>query len=597
MTVTYKGLDCLADKESHQFMEFYEQLQAAIPWATQTMYGYYTLYFGCAFIIVALIKHVYYTLRDKNRLQLSFWLPINSFVDVFASYGRFLSYKRIPNKITYFTSLPPSVGSSLFILGSTLYLGLYCFVPHFWYRGCRGFGSPPLAVRSGIMATALTPFVYILAGKSNFITLVTGISYEKLNYIHQYVGVAALVLSIVHTIPFFHQALQEGGYANLKFFFDTNFYFWSGVPPLILLFFLCTLSKSWVRKHFYEGFLHLHWVMGIAYFATLTWHVFGQLGTTNYMWAALAFWFTQLLYRLMVKTCFRPTALFLRPRPAKLFKLQGSKAFQINVENNKLTWKPGQHAFLRFSSRLLDNHPFSISNLPDTEENELKFVVVPQRGLTKKLCDEIEKNSNTKILIDGPYGGCSRDHNSFDKVILAASGSGITATIPFLTDLTQNATKGTNTITKEIDFIWIVRKDEDIDWFKTELIKALECTQIQVNIDIYVCGGSANSEEKIQRSEDEKDTKLDSNTESMEELIGTTSNQLNTKYYKPRIEDVIIPLRHSLKRKNLIVSSGSESMKSAIAGVSSDFQSLIFNNDTNKSNIEEIFLHTESFHW
>lgn len=299
----------------------------------------------------------------------------------------------------------------------------------------------------------------------------------------------------------------------------------------------------------------------------------------------------------MVKTCFRPTALFLRPRPAKLFKLQGSKAFQINVENNKLTWKPGQHAFLRFSSRLLDNHPFSISNLPDTEENELKFVVVPQRGLTKKLCDEIEKNSNTKILIDGPYGGCSRDHNSFDKVILAASGSGITATIPFLTDLTQNATKGTNTITKEIDFIWIVRKDEDIDWFKTELIKALECTQIQVNIDIYVCGGSANSEEKIQRSEDEKDTKLDSNTESMEELIGTTSNQLNTKYYKPRIEDVIIPLRHSLKRKNLIVSSGSESMKSAIAGVSSDFQSLIFNNDTNKSNIEEIFLHTESFHW
>lgn len=611
MTVTYEGLDCLKDQELPQYRAFHDRLQAAVPWVDQPKYGYYTLYFGCAFIIVALIKHFYYSCRDANALNSKWLQPVHSFVDVCTSYCRYFGYKRIPTQISYFTSLPPSLGSSLFLLGSSLYMFLWCLVPHFWYRGCRGFGSPPLAVRAGIMATALTPFIYILSGKTNFVTLVTGISYDRLNYIHQYVGVAALVLSVIHTIPFFHQALVEGGYANLKQFFDENFYFWSGVPPLILLFFLCTLSKSFVRNWFYEGFLHLHWMMGVAYFATLTWHVWGMLGTTNYMWTALAFWAAQLIYRIVVKTCFRPNALFLRPRPAKLFKLQGSKAFQINVENNKISWKPGQHAFLRFPTRILDNHPFSISSLPNTEESELKFVVVPKKGLTKELYNSIEQYSNTKVFVDGPYGGCSRDHNTFDKVFLIASGSGITATISFLTDLSLRIASGKNTVTKEINFIWIVRKYEDIDWFKTELNKALECRSVKINVDIYVCeenksekqdiaGAKEDSENEKVESSNEKASNEErsiSKAESVEEKLETRSNQFNVKFFKPDIKNILAQFKYQIGRRNFIVSSGSESMQSQVAQTCSELQSFIFNNDKNHSNVEEVFLHTEAFHW
>ena len=151
------------------------------------------------------------------------------------------------------------------------------------------------------MATALTPFIYVLAGKSNAITLLTGISYEKLNTFHQYVGVAAFVLGIIHTIPFVHQSLAEGGANRLHQRFSNEFSYYSGIPPLILLGLLCILSKACIRKYVYELFLHAHWMMGIAYFGTLIWHIDSLLNADDYMWGALAFWAAQILYRILLK--------------------------------------------------------------------------------------------------------------------------------------------------------------------------------------------------------------------------------------------------------------------------------------------------------
>ncbi len=56
---------------------------------------------------------------------------------------------------------------------------------------------------------ALVPFIYVLAGKSNIISMLTGILYEKLNTMHQYTGVA-LCAGVVHTIPFLWQDMEGG---------------------------------------------------------------------------------------------------------------------------------------------------------------------------------------------------------------------------------------------------------------------------------------------------------------------------------------------------------------------------------------------------
>lgn len=180
----YKGLDCLADMDKPEYKALKKLLQAQVPWTDQPKYAKYTIYFGVVVIFIAFVKHVWYSFQDRRNRKIDGGAG-NLFADVITAYSRFIGYKQLPTSLCYYTSLPESLGSTIFLAISTLYLFCWCFVPHFWYRECRGFGSSPLAVRAGIMATAVTPFVYILSGKSNMITLVTGVSYEKLNKFHQ----------------------------------------------------------------------------------------------------------------------------------------------------------------------------------------------------------------------------------------------------------------------------------------------------------------------------------------------------------------------------------------------------------------------------
>lgn len=99
---------------------------------------------------------------------------------------------------------------------SILYCCILTFAVRPYYRAHRGFGSPPLAVRTGLMATALTPWIVALSGKANIITWLTGIGPEKLNVLHRWMSWLCLGLSIVHTIPFIVAPLRDGGPAQLR---------------------------------------------------------------------------------------------------------------------------------------------------------------------------------------------------------------------------------------------------------------------------------------------------------------------------------------------------------------------------------------------
>jgi predicted ferric reductase len=595
--VTFNGLDCLKDANMPAYESAHMKLQAEVPWGDQPSYGKYTVYFGVVVIFIAFVKNIWYRYLDysyKKNPQSG-----NSFVNVLSSYFRFVGYKQVPGKICYYTSLPTSIGSTLFLMASTIYLFCYCLIPHFWYRGCRGFGSPPLAVRAGIMATALTPFVYVLSGKSNMITFITGISYEKLNVFHQYVGVAALVLSVIHTIPFIFQDLAEGGAEVLHLNFTSDFAYYSGLLPLILLGLLCVLSKAWFRKVCYEGFLHLHWMFGIAYFGTLWWHINYTLGMQDYMYGALAFWATQVIYRILIKTTFRPNSLFMKPRRAELSKL-GPNAYEISVSGEHLKWKPGQHCFLRFvGTRMLDNHPFSVCSILN-EDSRLKFIVIPKKGLTKQLYSELDEYAitNKKVFLDGPYGGTARDPTSFDNVVLMATGSGITATLPFLSTIAneiQQAKKDNKPfICRNINFVWVIRHINDLSWIDTELNRCLEIAGDYINTDIYVCHGKS---EQQQSSEDTKTNKSALDIEKTIEAPSISNDAINLHYFRPFIPDILFKLSRTLGRRNMVVCSGADSMKQETSRTIANLQPMIFNNDINNLRIEEIYLHTESFGW
>lgn len=562
MTVTYKGLDCLKDADSDAFMMFHKESQAQVPWTAQPYYGKVTVYFGVATIFVALLKHLWFIYKDKRYIS-GRKAPsglFSSLVYVMTGYCRLFGYMPTPEILMKVFSFPSSVGNMLFAMLTSGYLLCYCLVPHFWYRACSAFGSPPMAVRAGIMATALTPFIFALSGKSNSISMLTGIGYEKLSWIHQFVSVASLVLAIIHTIPFIHQALAEGGASNLAFSFEDPTYR-NGIPPLVLLILLCTMFRKEIRKHLYELSFHFHWMMGCGYFGTLMFHVYNQLDMQNYLWATLALWMAQMVYRGV-------TSGVTRPRSAEIRKLDGN-TFEVTIYDiGSLKWRPGQHCFLRFPGvGLVDNHPFSIASVK--EEEHLKFIVVPKKGLTKKVFDALDTAVlKKKVLVDGPYGGSPRDVRGFDKVMLFATGSGVTVTLPYLSEIAQSKIS-----TQEANFVWVVRNLQALEWVRNELQRVVEIAEGRITIDIYSVNDYL-AKEKIQ-----------------------TIEGINVHYGKPNILEVGRRFQSNLRRRNLVVSSGSLSMRNAVNLLASEFQTAIFNANTTFANVEEVCLHSEKFGW
>jgi magnesium-transporting ATPase (P-type) len=168
---------CLAFKEAHQAS------QAQVSWASQFLYGHYTTWYYLVAISLAMLVYIFHTLENQR----AFSRPSTGKTAISSkaiALVRWISYRRNHGRFADTVSLP-AMGMLIFTLFTWLYLLLLTFIQRPYYRGHRGYGSPPLAVRTGLMATALTPIIVALAGKVNFVTILTGISHEKLNALHR----------------------------------------------------------------------------------------------------------------------------------------------------------------------------------------------------------------------------------------------------------------------------------------------------------------------------------------------------------------------------------------------------------------------------
>lgn len=161
----------------------------------------------------------------KTQSSVSSVVPINNLVALF----RFIFYRPI-RQINIRKGWRPLVFPSLSVIVIVLLafaVGiLYCCIPQPLFWKSIAFGSPPLAVRSGMMAVALLPWIVALSMKANLITMVTGISHERLNVLHRWAAYLCLVLSILHTVPFYVTPIWEKGARKVfeSFFQQNGFY-------------------------------------------------------------------------------------------------------------------------------------------------------------------------------------------------------------------------------------------------------------------------------------------------------------------------------------------------------------------------------------
>ena len=215
---------CLAFEAAHN------RSQEEVSYYYQYEYGHWTTWLYVILIFIFMLAHGLRIWADRSPRAdpagRQSWRGLHKAVAV----ARYFSYRRFSGRAFDRLGLP-SYGLLVAFFLLALFFAILTFAVRPYYRQFRGFGSPPLAIRAGLMAIACTPILLALAGKANIITVLTGVSHEKLNVIHRWVAWMCFGLSVVHAIPFIVAPLREGGSAALREQFYSPGGFEVGIAP------------------------------------------------------------------------------------------------------------------------------------------------------------------------------------------------------------------------------------------------------------------------------------------------------------------------------------------------------------------------------
>lgn len=160
---------------------------------------------------------------------------------------RYLSYRTLRIEFLNWNSAPLGI----LLLAAIGIIYFFCMTlapkPYYWPNTHElNYGnSPPLATRAGWLSLACMPFVFATAGKSNFITLLTGVSHARLQVFHRWISYAFFILALIHTFPFIVYHVWKG---DMKEEWDSSVFYWTGVIALLAQAYLTFASFGPLRS-------------------------------------------------------------------------------------------------------------------------------------------------------------------------------------------------------------------------------------------------------------------------------------------------------------------------------------------------------------
>jgi ferredoxin-NADP reductase len=396
---------------------------------------------------------------------------------------RWVFYRPIPVvRVGSLAFVFPSLAVTVIVLAALIFVALYCFLPQPLYYWSIALGSPPLAIRAGMLAVAMVPWIVALSTKANFICMFTGLGPERLNGLHRWSAYICLFLSLVHMIPFYITPIwEDGAMINYQKFITLPIYVYgTGLAAMVPLLVLCVHSLPYFRHKLYELFVFIHIPVSWIFVAMLFWHTKNFLSSWGYLWATVVIWVVTYIIRLFYLNWtnpFRLASFMIGEESAVTLLPQG--AIKVTVPT-QMRWRPGQYVYLRMPRiAFLESHPFTIASLCSDdfpseygeEYRDCTLVFRPFHGFTRKVLRKALENGPFRTytaFLEGPYGGMQREMAAFDDVIFFAGGSGITAIASQLLDLIKKIRDG-KAITKSVKVIWALKNPETMEWFQEEL--------------------------------------------------------------------------------------------------------------------------------
>ncbi|ESK93889.1 putative iron reductase [Moniliophthora roreri MCA 2997] len=323
-------------------------------------------------------------------------------------------------------------------------------------------------VRFGWITVGQYPFIILFATKNNLLGAMLGTGYEKLNFLHRFVGRLVIVSVNVHFLGYIYSWCIKGTFRQHS---SHPSIYW-GIIGLICMNSLYLFSLSFFRSRFYTLFVTNH-ILALSLLIPAT--ILHMPACTPYVLAAVSLYGLDIFLR-VVKTKFATAQLRVIPE----LGVTRVEILEINAG-----WRAGQHIRLRVCSSGMgifgwaEVHPFTIASCQETPEG-MVLMCKKAGDWTNKLYDLAQKSvalENTRlnelaaaaglclpgiggkvrVMVEGPYGGPGlRMFASFSAAVFVAGGSGITFVLSAIKELIRADAKGESRV-KVIELIWIVQ--------------------------------------------------------------------------------------------------------------------------------------------
>ncbi|EHK96143.1 putative Ferric/cupric reductase transmembrane component 1 [Glarea lozoyensis 74030] len=378
-----------------------------------------------------------------------------------------------------------------------------------------------LAFSVGVLAYALTPLTVALSTRESILTLITGIPYQSLNFLHRWTGRIIYIQAVLHT---FGWTLIEGLYYQpqpkvYRDFIKQKYMVWGCIAMglLSLLFFLSFQRVIKITGH--EFFRKSHYILAMLYIGAC-WGHWAQLAC--WMIASLGIWGldrgVRFLRTLLIHVGYvKGTADFgfhNAQSSVEYFDDVDGGVVRLEFTHNHEAWHVGQHFFLTFPALTIwQSHPLTVASVPAPhpalpqhtyivrcragETRRLKSLALGQLTTLPSSGSTPIPSTTTPVILTGPYGTPllpSHPNTGIEpsNLLAIAGGTGISLTLPLV--LAATASKAFTSV--PVDFIWIVRRAANLAWIAAELSelkKRAKDENVDLRIHVYITQESSSS--------------------------------------------------------------------------------------------------------
>lgn len=329
------------------------------------------------------------------------------------------------------------------------------------------------SVRTGILATYLTPLLILFAGRNNILLGFTGWDYSTFMTFHRWISRLMALLVAVHSMGYGIILHQHKTIPMAYIFYGA-----AGTYACIALIVQALLI---LRRKFYEMFLFIHIVLAAIFLGTAWMHV----KDLNFLWFyhfAVWVWISDRALRIHRLVSFG------FPQAKICLFTDSTLKVSVPVPSN-FSAIGGGHCFVHFLLpwSFWQSHPFTYTVL----DQKIVFYVKVKDGITCDLQKLIEKsNSDTifvKVAVEGSYGEAT-PALKYDSRVFIAGGNGI----PGIYAEAVNSVKH-STLLSKTKLIWVVRNICSLDWFLEELS---QLKGIPIEVVVYVSNTSQQATSK-----------------------------------------------------------------------------------------------------